>query len=205
MTFVPVTVGLTDLASLINQESLPVPLWGDLPGYGQKDLDGSGYDQAWFDAGSAPTRLTVLTCYVKLSGMGLWGYVAGRHNTSTGTLEFQASNIAALKAKLASSAEFNRPADSGAWDSREARATYSLHFKHFATWADDIVQAHIDAIGLSCGTSGVGGLCAIPLAVPHLLNYDSYQDVFDIRRGLLRQGWDPACLVGKSGLPSNEA
>jgi hypothetical protein len=199
MTLWPIILNTNSVEELAIERALPVPRWNDLPAYARKDLAGSAYDQSWFDARDDRTRLTVLNLHVKLSGMGLWHYVGKRGNTSVGALEFQASNVNSLKARLANFSDFERPGDSPKeWDSREARVRCSLHFKHLEGWVDDTVQAHIDTYGLSCGSSTVGHICAVALGPAHLLYYDGYQDVLDIRDTLLEQGWDRACLVGKN-------
>ncbi|NIM95754.1 MAG: DUF4157 domain-containing protein [Anaerolineales bacterium] len=178
-----------------------VPFWDQLPAYVQTDLSRPGYDQKWFDARTARTRLTVLNLYVKLKGMKLWRYVLQESSTHNGCLEFTA-DVNGLKRSLRSRWNFRDPeASSRKWDSAEKRATGALHFKHFTGWPTAKVQAHIDQKGLWLGSKWFWWIGIPVTGLRHLAAYDSYQDVYGIRDILLTQGWDPKPLLGKSTRP----
>lgn len=193
-----------------------VPFWGQLPDYVQRRLTVAGYHHSWFDTAPPVIRLTVLNISVKLSGMGLWHYVSRPTSTTQGCLEFMASTAAALKRELNSRPEFTFVSESGqAWACREKKATCTLHFKHFSGWSPDQVQAHIDRVGLMFGGKwSPPVLGPLVMGLPHL--HDSrtkgWQEVFDIRDMLLKEGWDPRALLGidatwlcgARGCPSHE-
>lgn len=140
-------------------------------------------------------RLTVLNLYVKLSGMGFWKFVGTPAGIKTGEFNFNCTDEPGLRDTLRKHDDFSDPGEKpGNWDSREQRSSGSLHFKRFG----DIVQAHIDQIGLLPKSKAWWLMPVIPLGhmIAHGATYDSYQDVFGIRDILLGQGWDPAPLKG---------
>jgi hypothetical protein len=182
------------------------PFWGQVPDYVRADLSAAAYDHKWFDDESDEIRQTVLNLYVKLSGMDMWKHVMRRDITTPtpkGCLEFLTRSVVTLKADLKNRPEFTVPDDSlVAWECREKRSSFALHFKHFGGWTNQAkVQAHIDRVGL-----GFGGKWSPPIigplvmGVPHLRDYcqHGWQEVFEIRDALLKQGWDPEGLSGIS-------
>ncbi|MFO7641133.1 MAG: hypothetical protein R6X17_07650 [Candidatus Competibacteraceae bacterium] len=170
-----------------------VPSWNQLRKYDHDLLTPPGYGNPWFDSQPDEIRLTVLTLYVKLSGIKFWKYVNRRDTIYPGRMEFRTTNVRLLKQELTRSPQFRSPAASDQeWDSVELRYEGSLHFKHPLDkrypWPPDKVQAHIDK---------VGWLGAPPVSlVHHVLTYSSYKDPFVARKILLDQGWDPVPLVG---------
>ena len=184
-----------------------VPHWSQLPPYVQEALSPRGFGADWFDSAkqSDDIRLTVLTLYVKLQGLGLWGFVGKNISTNVGNLEFECTDIQGLKAALRQRDEFTNPERSDVdWSSREERATAALHFKHFKTWPSNKVQVHIDQAGLFLRHRILTGIFSLGIAtgiqaIRHGIDYakDGYTDSRAIREQLLGQGWDPAALQGK--------
>jgi hypothetical protein len=177
-----------------------VPFWGQLSADVQNKLTVASYGHDWFDTQSDGVRLTVLNLYVKLTGMdNLWRFVQKRDSTPVGCLEFLSSNVEALKQALGRRSDFTTPDSSAtAWETREKRATYALHFKHFQGWPQGKVQAHIDKIGLYAGGKDAPDISPVVMGIPHLIDYcrHGWADVFAIREGLLQQGWYKAALSG---------
>lgn len=181
-------------------EVQPVPNWGELPDYVQRDLASREYDADWFTRHKDdPTmRLTVLTLYVKLSGLGLWSYVQAESGSALGCLHFLSAE--SLPDVLRARADFTDPAQRAkAWDSRERRAEGALHFKHFVDWPEFKVQAHIDPEGLLLCSDAWWLVPIVPLTqiIAHNLDPEGYKDVYRIRKILLKQGWDPTPIIGQ--------
>jgi len=179
-----------------------VPSWGMLPIYAQTELEDKGYSGDWFDRQSAECRLTILNLYVKLRGMHFWEHIRGimidETNQFPGRLNFFVRDVRALKQDLRSRWNFRDPeaSDTEKWDSAEKRVTGALHFKHFAGWPQDKVEAHIDQAGVWLG-SKLFFWAGLPVTlIRHGLTLDSYQDPFGIRTILLEQGWDRQSLLG---------
>jgi len=170
----------------------PVPRWNQLPAYARDNLKGR-LDQPSFDALANDLRLTVLNLYVKLQPLGFWGFV-GRLRLEAGKegqFNFSCTNTQNLWNTLCWRDDFEVKGQevSENWEAREKRTLGALHFKHFG----DIMQAHIDQVGYY----HTGKLLRTAvLALRHLWNYHSYQDVFGIRDLLLQQGWDSLVLKG---------
>lgn len=182
-------------------ERYPVPRWDQLPQDAQKDLDSRDYDETWFrEHDDRPEiRLTVLNLYVKLKGLNLWEFVDTQNNTKLGVMQFLCSRIDGFKDTLRKRDDFTSPEESlEEWSSREMRAMAQLHFKHFKGWPITLVEAHIDQAGLLLRSKWWWLFPPIPLLqmAGHGLSYESYMDVYGIRRILLDQGWYSAPLRG---------
>jgi hypothetical protein len=163
-----------------------VPFWNQLPEHAHNAFlrIEPNYNRTWFDHLSEERRLTVLTLYVKLSGLKFWPHIMELADVAPGRLHFHCCNTDALKAELTRRTDFVSPAASKEdWSSAEMRAVGSLHFKHFPGWPENKVQAHIDHFW---GWT----------TVPHWFTYSSYKDPFRARAILLEQGWDRAALLG---------
>jgi len=184
----------------------PVPRWEDLPPYAQHDLETGGFGQTWYEQMDAldghPLMLTALVLYVKLKGMGLWGFVNDsmvnkKYLTwDSGELQFSCKNPPLLRAVLTSRPDFTNPeASDREWSSRELRSVGSLHIKKYPLF----VQAHIDYYGLlRNGAWWVAPPVQLAQMASHGLSQQSRRDVYEVRELLLRQGWDPAPLVGRA-------
>jgi hypothetical protein len=175
---------------------LVVPRWAELLAVHQAAL------RRWEEVLTRPDdslRLTVLTLYVKLEHLGLWGFVGEPvQSTGGGRLEFRCPDVPGLKQAIRMREDFTLPEDSPKdWSCRELRKRGSLHFKHFSGWTDEVVQAHIDKEGLFL--MGWRNLFLPIQAVLHLLDAraNGYTDVFGIRDILLAQGFDPVALRGR--------
>ena len=173
-----------------------VPRWSDLLAVHQAAL------RHWEELlahSDDSRRLTVLTLYVKLEHLGLWGFVGEPvPSTGGGRLEFRCPDVPGLKQAIRMREDFTLPENSPKdWSCRELRKRGSLHFKHFSGWTDEVVQAHIDKEGLYL--KGWRNLFLPIQAVLHLLDAraNGYTDVFGIRDILLAQGLDPVALRGK--------
>jgi hypothetical protein len=172
-----------------------VPRWSDLLAVHQAAL------RHWEELlahSDDSRRLTVLTLYVKLEHLGLWGFVGEPvPNTDGGRLEFRCPDVPGLKQALRMREDFTPPESTPKeWSCRELRKRGSLHFKHFSGWTDEVVQAHIDKEGLFL--KGWRNIFLPIQAVLHLLDarVNGYTDVFGIREILLAQGFDPVALLG---------
>lgn len=184
--------------------ALPVPDWFQLPDHAQLDLSARGYTQTWYDSKPPNIRLTILNIYVKLKGLELWNFVGNESGTDLGRMVFASSDTAGLKRTLTDRDDFTSPEESELeWSSREMRVSGALHFKHFAGWPKNQVEAHIDQIGLLMLSKWWWLIFPVPLIVmaAHGLSQESYKDVEGIRDILIDQGWDPATLrgVGREG------
>jgi hypothetical protein len=172
--------------------------WATIPAYAQGLLALKGYTEDWFADKSAAVRQTVLNLFVKLHGMRLWKHVGIESSTSTGSLEFMATDVLALKRDLRARWDFRDPEDSlDEWSSAEKRASGALHFKHSARWEwpTSKVQAHIDPAGLWLGSRYSWWLGIPVTGLRHWLRRGEYADPFIVRDTLLGQGcWDPAVL-----------
>jgi hypothetical protein len=188
--------------------SPPAPRWEELPEHARDELGPRGYDAGWFASHHDEDRLTVLTLYVKLSGLGLWSLVGREVDSSVGALQFACSDVQALKRALREHKDFTRPEDSALeWSCRERRAIGSLHFKHFKGWPDDKVQAHIDPQGLLLSSDLFWLLPVLPLGqmLLHALNYWEYKNVGRVRALLIEQGAPRELLCGSAARPDRPA
>ncbi len=178
-----------------SKHTAPVPRWSELPAVHQAAL--SRWEALLSDPAES-RRLTVLTLYVKLQHLGLWGFVGEPlDSTAGGRLEFRCPDVSGLKHALRERDDFTSPEDSPKeWSCRELRSRGSLHFKHFSGWTDEVVQAHIDKAGLFL--KGWRNLFLPAQALLHLLDSraNGYTDVFGIRDLLLAQAFDPVPLRG---------
>jgi hypothetical protein len=181
-----------------SKHRLAVPRWSDLPISYQDAL--KLWEKFLIDPDDS-RRLTILTLYVKLERLGLWGFVGEPvDSTGGGRLEFRCADVSSLKQALRKRNDFTTPENSPKdWSCRELKSVGSLHFKHFSGWTDEVVQAHIDKAGLYL--QGWRNAFLPIQAVRHWLDAraNGYTDVFGIRDLLLGQGFDPVPLRGVSG------
>jgi hypothetical protein len=185
----------------------PIPHWNQLPPYAQEAISSRGFDEKWYDdeKQSDEMRVTVLNLFAKLQGLGLWDFVKKNISSDVGKLEFECTDVDALKKILRGRSDFTNPERSDVeWSSREERAVGKLHFKHFKDWPKNKVQAHIDQAGLLLHHPIITGILSFGIATAieaarHGIDYveDGYKQPREIREILLRQGWDPATLKGK--------
>jgi hypothetical protein len=187
-----------------NDKSHPqVPTWEHLPDYVQQALGSKGIKADWYDKTdtSDDLRVTLLTLYVKLKGLGFWEFVGTmEESTSKGQFEFACTDVHKLKDALRKRDDFTSPEQSDKeWSSREMRGVGQLHFKHFDKWPVDKVQAHIDQVGPFLHNPFLRVLGIIPFGIGHLIDdkRKGWQQPEKIREILLEQGWDPTALKGK--------
>jgi len=111
---------------------------------------------------------------LKIARLDLEKFVGDEEPADVGNFHFRCPDVAGLRARL-SELGFRARQKGDAWDAREPVQRLSLHFKHFAGWPFDRMQAHIDPWG-------VGG----PLTkLMHLLDYNGYRDTERISRLLV--------------------
>lgn len=184
-------------------DTAAVPTWGTLPAHAQAALAPPGFDAAWFASQPEMIRLSVLNLYVKLKAVGLWHFVARNAGSDSQSLTFRATDVHELKRALRARRDFTDADPGQPWQSREYQTKGQLHFKSFAGWPEDRVQAHIDGRGLLpsredlIGTAvGTLGLVFPFQALSHRIEYDVYQNPYLVRDVLLGQGFDRATLEG---------
>lgn len=154
----------------------------EIPDQPDDDLRDRGYDLAWWNSAPPLLRETVWTLRARLRALDLWRFVKQEYDSEVGALDVRCTDVAALKAALIAQG-FTRPRTRrGRWEAAERRAIAALHVKHFAGWAVDRIQLHVDPIGLHLPWRW----WCLPLAPPiqalrHWRDYDGYRDIRRVR------------------------